>query len=191
MVGLWNRSAGRYGLPHHEPGVYGADLRDPVSVMAQTSGHNKDSYPKWSIIQYEFAATNKRPAVKLTWYDGGKRPPLELLGGAEISGSGSLVVGDKGSLYSPDDYGSSSTLIGNVEVPDVTIQESPGHFQEFVEAIKGGRPSVSNFADYSGPLTEMVLLGNLAVWAADSGAAQRSSGTPSCWRPRTCPIWNG
>ena len=40
------------------------DLRDPVSVTAETSGHNKDSYPKWSIIQYEFAATDKRPAVK-------------------------------------------------------------------------------------------------------------------------------
>ncbi|HTU27437.1 MAG TPA: Gfo/Idh/MocA family oxidoreductase, partial [Pirellulales bacterium] len=48
------------------------DLRDPISVMAETSGHNKESYPKWSIIQYEFAATDKRPAVKLTWYDGGK-----------------------------------------------------------------------------------------------------------------------
>ena len=61
------------------------DLRDPVSVTAETSGHNKESYPKWSIIQYEFAATDKRPAVKLTWYDGGKRPALELLEGAEIT----------------------------------------------------------------------------------------------------------
>ena len=51
------------------------DLRDPISVQAETSGHNKDSYPKWSIITFEFPATDKRPAVKVFWYDGGKRPP--------------------------------------------------------------------------------------------------------------------
>ena len=149
------------------------DLRDPVSVMAETAGHNKESYPKWSIIQYEFASTDKRPAVKLTWYDGGKRPPLELLEGQEIKDSGSLMIGEKGKLYSPDDYGSAMKLIG-VEAPEnVAFRESPGHFQEFVAAIKGGEPSVSNFADYSGPLTEMVLLGNLAVWAADSGSGPK------------------
>ena len=42
-----------------------------------------------------------------------------------------------------------------------------------MEAIKGGQPTVSNFADYAGPLTEMVLLGNLAVWAADSGSGPK------------------
>ena len=50
------------------------NLRDPVSVQAETSGHNGDSYPKWSVITFEFPATDKRPAVKAFWYDGGKRP---------------------------------------------------------------------------------------------------------------------
>ncbi len=149
------------------------DLRDPIAVTAETAGHNKESYPKWSIIQYEFAANDKRPAVKLTWYDGGKRPPLELLEGAQIKDSGSLIVGEKGKLYSPDDYGGAMQLLGGVTAPDVKITESPGHFKEFVAAIKGGSPTVSNFADYAGPLTEMVLLGNLAVWAADAGSGPR------------------
>ncbi len=149
------------------------DLRDPVSVMAETSGHNKESYPKWSIIQYEFAATDKRPAVKMTWYDGGKRPPLDLLEGAEISGSGSLLVGEKGKLYSADDYGATMKLLGGIETPEVQYRQSPGHMEEFVAAIEGGDPTVSNFADYAGPLTEMVLLGNLAVWAADSGSSPK------------------
>jgi hypothetical protein len=48
---------------------------------------------------------------------------------------------------------------------DVTIKESPGHFAEWVAAIRGGEPAMSNFPDYSGPLTETILLGNLAVWA--------------------------
>ena len=57
------------------------DLRNPVTVQAETSGHNRDSFPSWSIITYEFAATAARPALKLVWYDGGKRPKEELFEG--------------------------------------------------------------------------------------------------------------
>ena len=49
----------------------------------------------------------------------------------------------------------------------MTYTQSPGHFEEWVNAIRGGPQAVSNFPDYSGPLTETILLGNLAVWAAD------------------------
>jgi predicted dehydrogenase len=149
------------------------DLRDPIAVTAETAGHNKESYPKWSIITYEFAATDKRPAVKMTWYDGGKRPPLALLDGKEIKESGSLIIGEKGKLYSPSDYGGAMELLGGIQAPEVKFKESPGHMEELVQAMKGGDPAVSNFPDYSGPLTEMVLLGNLAVWTADSGSGPR------------------
>lgn len=141
------------------------DLRDPISVVAETSGHNRDSYPKWSIIKYEFAATDKRPAIGLTWYDGGKLPPSELFDGAEVKQSGALIIGEKGKLYSPGDYASEFQLLGGVEEPEVEFVESPGHFEEWVEAIRGGAPAMSNFPDYATPLTETVLLGNLAVWA--------------------------
>ena len=149
------------------------DLRDPVSVMAETSGHNKESYPKWSIIQYEFAATDKRPAVKLTWYDGGKRPPLELLEGKEIKDSGSLMIGEKGKLYSPDDYGGAMKLIGCRGARKCHVPRIARAFPGIRGGDQGGPAAVSNFADYSGPLTEMVLLGNLAVWAADSGSGPK------------------
>ncbi len=141
------------------------DLRYPTSVQAQTSGNNKDSYPSWSIITYEFPATAQRPAVTMTWYDGGKRPSADLLPGQDFSDSGSLVVGDKGKLYSPGDYGENRKIIDGVDVGEVTFPESPGHFEEFVRAIKGGVPAMSNFPDYASPLAETVLLGNLAVWA--------------------------
>ena len=55
--------------------------------------------------------------------------------------------------------------MGGLETPKVEFEHSPGHFHEFVRAIKEGKPAMSNFADYSGPLTEIVLLGNLAVWS--------------------------
>ena len=143
----------------------GLDLRDPTSVVAETSGHNEDSYPKWSIIDFEFPKNDWRPALKFRWYDGGKRPEKEILGDIGMKGSGCVIVGDKGSLYSPDDYGSSYTLFGGAEEVEVEFVQSPGHFAEWVRAIKGGDPAMSNFTDYAGPLTETILLGNLAVWA--------------------------
>ncbi len=144
----------------------GLDLRDPVSVQAETSGHNRDSYPKWSIITYEFPATDSRPALKMVWYDGGKRCPAELLDGQAPSASGALVIGEKGKMYSPDDYGSNYRLMGGAEEVEVEFTPSPGHFTEWVNAIKGGDPAMSNFPDFAAPLSETVLLGNLAVWAA-------------------------
>ena len=150
------------------------DLRDPVSVEAESSGHNKDSYPKWSIIKFEFPATGKRGAVKMFWYDGGKRPPFELFEGKNVDASGSLIVGDKGKLYAPGDYAEKEIfLLGDIDEPEVKFPESPGHFEEWVRAIRGGEPAMSNFPDYSGPLTETILLGNLAVFAAAGGSGKK------------------
>jgi predicted dehydrogenase len=150
-------------------------LRDPTSVQADSSGHNKDSYPKWSKIVFEFPANDTRPAVKLFWYDGGKRPPKELFHGHDVQGvgAGALVVGEKGKLFTPGDYCDQYELWGNVTEPEVKYTRSPGHFQEWVRAIKGGEPAMSNFLDYAGPLTETILLGNLAVWVAAAGKGEK------------------
>jgi predicted dehydrogenase len=153
------------------------DLRNPTSVEAETSGHNQDSYPKWSIIRFEFPKTDKRPALTMFWYDGGKKVERDLMpdeflqkdkeGNLKLSGSGCLLIGDKGKLFSPDDYGSQYKIVGGIDEPKVEYPESPGHFAEYVRAIKtnNAEPAMSNFADYGGPLTETILLGNLAVWA--------------------------
>ncbi|TWT34006.1 Inositol 2-dehydrogenase [Posidoniimonas corsicana] len=146
---------------------YALGLRDPIAVQATTSGHNRDSYPNWSVIDFEFPSNESRDALKLTWYDGGKRPDASLVGKEELAGNGVIIIGEKGTLYSPDAYGSSFELIGDLAEPEVEFERSPGHFDEFIRAIRGGAPAVSNFVDSGGPLTETVLLGNLAVWAAD------------------------
>jgi predicted dehydrogenase len=145
------------------------DLRDPESVVAETSGHNGDSLPSWSIVQYRFRALKTRPALSLTWYDGGKKPPADLFDGRELEGSGALILGDKGKLYIPGDYaGGDGVLLGGVDVGEPTFPVSPGHFEEFVRAMRDGTPAMSNFPGYAGPLAEMVLVGNLAVWAGGS-----------------------
>ncbi|MCS6776430.1 MAG: Gfo/Idh/MocA family oxidoreductase [Chloroherpetonaceae bacterium] len=141
------------------------DLRNPVSVQAKTSGHNRDSFPKWSIVTYQFAATRERPALTLVWYDGGQLPPAELLNGEKPASSGSLLIGDKDRLYTPGDYGGGGRLLSGAPLPEVDYPRSPGHIEEFIRAIKGGEPAMSNFPNYAGPLTETVLVGNLAVWA--------------------------
>ena len=81
-------------------------------------------------------------------------------------------------LYSPGDYGQGLKIIdadGNdMPIPDVEFEESPGHFTEFHQSIVGERErAVSNFENYAGPLTETILLGNLAVWAAAGGEGKK------------------
>lgn len=167
--GWWDFGTGALGdMACHTVNMpfMGLGLRDPKSVQATTSGHNGDSYPKWSIINFEFGETDARPAVNFTWYDGGKRPPKELFDGRDPKGSGCLIVGDKGKIYSPDDYGADFTIFGGPEKEAADYPKSPGHFEEWTRAIKGGETPMSNFPDYAGPLTETILLGNLAVWAA-------------------------
>lgn len=141
------------------------DLRDPLAVKAETSGHNRDSYPAWSIVHYEFAERKGRPAVELHWYDGGKRPSQDFAPGITFGGNGSLIVCEKATIYCPNEYGGDPVLVGGGDMPDIQFEESPGHMAEFAAAAMGGKPARSNFPDYSAALTETVLLGNLAVWA--------------------------
>jgi hypothetical protein len=74
--------------------------------------------------------------------------------------SGSLVIGEKGKLWGD------GKLLAGAEKMDVDFPVSPGHFEEWVRAMRGGEPAMSNFPDYASPLAETVLIGNLAVWLA-------------------------
>jgi predicted dehydrogenase len=162
----------------------GLNLKDPTSVQATTSGHNQETYPSWSIIEYQFPELNGRAACKFMWYDGGKRPETDEFKMAEETAlgrqkedrdrkrfrdkmvSGCFVLGEKGWLLSPGDYAGDGLFMPQAELPKVDYTRSPGHFEEWVAAIKGGEPGMSNFPGYAAGLTETVLLGNLAVWAA-------------------------
>ena len=172
------------------------DLRNPTSLMSTCSGHNKDSYPKSSKIVYEFPAAmvdgKMRPAVTLTWYDGGELPPKELVPAdllpesGKVPSSGSLVIGDKGVLYTPGDSGNGGHVVGGVDVGEVKYPVSPGHWEEFIAAIRGGEPAVSNFPDYASQLAETILLGNLAVWPAWKGQSEKI-----LWDAKNMKVRNG
>jgi predicted dehydrogenase len=153
-------------------------LFDPETVeVVDTSGIvDRETYPTWSIIKTHFGERAGRAPLDLVWYDGGKNLPKEkqseiaaMLHGEKMEGSGLLLVGDKGSFYSVNDYGAKHMLLPKEQYKDApkvesALPHSPGHFKEFVEAIKAGDPSkaLSNF-EYSGRLTETVLLGVVAL----------------------------
>jgi predicted dehydrogenase len=144
-------------------------LDNPISVEAEVfeSPDPLESYPKKSIIRYAFPARGDMPPAKLTWYDGGLKPSPELLGRTELSGSGCAVIGEKGILLTGSDYGGGREFYPAERYADFTpppqkLPRSPGHHEEWLRACKGGEPAMSNF-DYAVGLTEMVLLGNLAI----------------------------
>jgi predicted dehydrogenase len=144
-----------------------------VEVMA-VSEVNDQTFPFWSRIKYEFPVRGDMPEVSVIWYDGGPKtgnlPPADLFEGGKPASSGSLMIGDSGKLYSPGDYGEDIVLLPKksfegYQPPSPTIPRSPGHHAEWIRAAKGGPPAMANFIDYAVGLTEMVLLGNVAMRA--------------------------
>ena len=147
-------------------------LGSPTSVVATSSAIFSETYPSWCEIKFEFPARGDMPPVTFTWHDGGKRPHDDLFLGSSISRSGSMMIGDRGTLYSPGDRDSENddALIllpekefADFEDPPQTLPRSPGHHQEWIMACKGEDITpMSNF-EYAAFLTETILLGNLAL----------------------------
>ena len=161
-------------------------LAAPTTVVAESGDLNPETYPAWAHITYHFPARADMPACTLHWYEGsrdGKKvlPPEELLHkalkkGEKLADSGSLLVGDKGTLFSPNDYGAKFRLLPEKDFAGVSTdrpEQGPAGTdrdqdvfmkKEWAEAIRAGKPELasSNF-DYAGQLTETMLLGNVAV----------------------------
>jgi hypothetical protein len=142
----------------------------PESVEACSTHWNappevkNETAPLASIVTYRFPAEGDRPEILIRWYDGGMMPPLpkDVAPGRNIfTGDGTLIVGDEG------------MLLGHRLLPESKMQEygkppqvlprSPGHYQEWINACKGGEPAGSNFVDHAGHLAACVLMGNIAI----------------------------
>jgi len=168
--GWWDYGTGSLGdMACHTLNLayWALKLENPSSVEAEVSELNPESAPLWSIIRYEFPARGNLPPLKMTWCDKFKKPPAELFEGDSIVDSGLLLIGEKGKLYSTGDYGDQWRLLPKAKFegfkgPDPWIPRSPGHHEEWIRACKGGPAAMSNF-DYACPLTETVLLGNVAI----------------------------
>jgi len=183
--GWWDFGTGALGdMACHTANMpfMGLDLDLPTSIVAESEKPNSETYPAWARVTFEFPARGKRAALKLIWYEGRRNgklvlPPIEMLQGKhkKFSGSGSLIVAEKGILYSPDDYGEKRELLGkdvkDIKEPEKTLPRRGGDNDqqqkgEWVDAIKKKDPkrALSNF-DYAATLAEAILLGNVAILA--------------------------
>ncbi len=140
------------------------DLRHPSTVESPGGPGHPETTPVGQLVRWTFPARGDRPAVEFTWKDGQKSRP-EVLAEHKVRGFGSgvLFTGDKGMLVA--DYDRRVLLpeseFRDFHAPEKSIPESIGHHAEWIAACKDGRPTTCNF-DYSGALTEAVLLGNVA-----------------------------
>jgi hypothetical protein len=146
-----------------------------------------ETFPKTTRIRFEFPERDGLPPLKFWWYDGNPGDALkplrpdadkikEILNTqGRLPGSGALVIGEKGKLFSPDDYGANFYLAlkdeeefksGNnheaCKNVAQSIPRSPGHMQEWIRMMKDGTTAFSNF-DVAAYLTETILLGCIAL----------------------------
>lgn len=185
--GWWDFGTGALGdMACHiiDPAFKALKLGYPSQVEATSAtryGDNWDrlvfpkSAPLSSMIHFDFPAREGMAPVTLHWYDGGLMPrrPEELQDGEPMgdNGGGVLFIGDKGKIMCST-YASNPTLLPtslmkDFKEPTPTLARvKVNHQRSWVEAIKGGSDPSSNF-DYAGPLTEMILMGNLAIRSLD------------------------
>jgi predicted dehydrogenase len=157
-----------------------------TATLARGQRNNAEAPPEGCTMVYEFpsrrvpagggrAEAAELPAVRLTWYERGK-PERALFRGAlregqEAPGSGCLIVGANGTLYTSSDYGDGWHLYPEEQFrefrpPQPSLPRQGGrHHQEWIRACKGGPAAMSNFVDYASQLTEAALLGNVALRA--------------------------
>lgn len=190
--GWWDFGTGALGdIGCHsmDPVFRALKLGQPTWVQASSSRVNTETYPLASMVTYQFPARSadvqannvhvaklsgataggmEMPELRLTWHDGGLRPPRPqgLPEGEMMGDNGRLLIGEKGFILSGGAGRGDRVFVDSkiVEIPKQpkSIPASPGHYLEWIEACKGGPACGSNF-NWAGPLAEVVLLGNVAL----------------------------
>ncbi len=177
-------SLGDMGCHIVDPLFWALKLKYPVSVEANVSKYwhaffeetkpKNEMFPRSTIVRFKFPPREGMPEVSVTWWDGGLMPPRPA--GFEPGrrmgddDGGILLIGEKGAImtgcYSESPRIGPESLMRKYTRPRRMLERIPegpdGHEQDWIRACKGGRPATSNF-EYSGPLSETILMGNLAV----------------------------
>jgi len=161
------------GVHNLDTAFWALELGLPTSAEVIDSARKTDDCPPlWSIIQLNFPAKGNRGAIKMLFYDGAKHPPAELFLGEKIESNGSLVIGNKGTLYTRtwnggENAGDMFLLLPKKQFigftpPSPTLPRTKEHHFEFIQACKGGPTTQSPFS-YASVLTESLLVGQLAL----------------------------
>ncbi|MDB4331795.1 Gfo/Idh/MocA family oxidoreductase, partial [bacterium] len=176
-----NGALGDFGCHILDPVFTALEIdQAPVEFKAEHSGMNDEVWPAQNTVEYTFPGTKRTDGdqLKITWYDGGRLPGLSgshVPADAGLPRSGSLFIGENGSVVLPH--------VGKMRVyPDVEFETVPGenHYHGWIDGILTGQQPSDGFS-YGGPLTEAVLLGNIAV---------RHRGTKLNWDAEAMNIMN-
>ena len=147
-------------------------LTAPTSVHCiKQEGKSKYTFPKSSVIRFDFPARGAMGPVTIYWYDGLMAQPEipgvpkgELLGDSDTNGS--VFVGEKG-IITTGCYGERTRLVPaslmkDYKLPSPVLSRSPGHYRDWIRAAKGGEPACSNFS-VAGPFVQWMLLGVISM----------------------------
>jgi len=156
-----------------DPSFWALDLGAPTSVRAEANDYDPKKhacvYPPGTKVTYRFAAKGKRGPVTLTWYDGNKIPPrpADLEKGRDYPRTGAIVIGEKGTIIHGSHGAGGARIVPDKKMreykqPEPTIPRVRGHHADWLDAVRKGKQAGSNF-EYGGPLTELALLGLIAV----------------------------
>lgn len=158
---------GDMGCHIYDPVFKALALTAPLSVRSEGPAPNAWNWSVDAVIHYVFPSTpfSEGSTVKVTWYDGDQRPPKDvqaLIGQQPVPDQGSIFIGTKGVLLLP--HIGPPQLLPEKQFEDYPVPRVSGanHWHEWVEACLGNGTPSANF-DYSGPLTEAVLLGGVAT----------------------------
>lgn len=158
-------------------------LDHPRTVEAFGPPPHKELAPASMTAVYEYGPRGESPACRLSWYQGADKPKIWKEKGIPTWDNGILFIGRDGMLLS--DYGRHVLLpeskFANYEGPKPFLRESPGHQQEWIDAVRNGTPTGSPF-DYAGLLTIANHLGNVAY-----RAGQKLEWDAASLRAKNCP----
>ena len=185
-----NGTVGDWACHVLDPVFWALDLGAPATIQAEVRNYDFKTqgaaFPEGEIITYEFPARGKRGPIELKWYSGTEhipRPP-ELESDENDITTGAVVIGDKGTIAYGSHGASQVRLIPEAKMdaykrPAKTIPRAKEHHLDWLEAIYKGTRSGSDFA-YGGPLTELPLLGVVAIKMA--GTKLEWDGQGMCFR---------
>ncbi|MEI7946451.1 MAG: Gfo/Idh/MocA family oxidoreductase [bacterium] len=169
---FWDFGAGQIGdMGSHmmDMAAYLLDLKSPTTCEAQGTPLSTDTCPEWLTATWEHPANDWRPAIKVQWYDGGKKPGMPSpIFNRETAFKGIIVYGDKGILYGDYDFRmvmmkGDLTQYTSPKKEDL-IPASQGHHREWINACKTDKKTSCNF-EFSGTLVENNMLA-LAAYQA-------------------------
>jgi len=157
-----------------DPVFWALDLGAPASIVAEADDWDPKTqgevYPKGDHVTFEFAAKADHGPVTLHWYSGTRRMPrpADLEPSRKPVDIGAVVIGEKGSIMYGSHGAGGVRLIPETKMraykqPPQKLPRVRGHHADWLEAIRKGSKAGSDFAAYGGPLTELAMLGVIAI----------------------------